>query len=137
MLIGDTRFVSECADVQQLLDVLDLDGVEDLEDLLMLLFRRPVGLTYPQDGSPGCIEVIVHGDLGALGTELEFPLTMIELASSALTEATAEYIGPWTRGQNPAPGGIQLWAMTAEEQAKALMNALSQLRIMRLLEGST
>ena len=127
----------QCADVQQLLDVLDLDDVEDLEDLLMLLFRRPVDLTYPQDGSPGCIEVIVHGDHGALGTELEFPLTMSELASSALTEETAEYIGPWSQGQDPAPGGSQLWAMTPEEQAKALMNALGQLRIMRLLEGST
>ena len=61
-MTGDRRFVRQCADVQQLLDVLDLDGVEDLEDLLMLLFRRPVDLTYPQDGSPGCIEVIVHGD---------------------------------------------------------------------------
>lgn len=67
MLTGDTRFVRQRADVQQLLDVLDLDGVEGLEDLLMLLFRRPVDLTYPQDGSPGCIEVIVHGDQGALG----------------------------------------------------------------------
>jgi hypothetical protein len=129
--------------VQQLLDVLDLDGVEDLEDLLMLLFRRPVDLTYPQDGSPGCIEVIVHGDPTRfkagipLGTELEFPLTMSELASSALTEETAEHIGPWSRGQDPAPGGSQLWAMTPEEQAKALMNALGQLRIMRLLEGAT
>lgn len=68
-MTGDSRFVRECGDVQELLDVLDLDGVEDLEDLRMLLFLRPVDLTSRRGIPAGSRSS--SSDAGALDTELD------------------------------------------------------------------
>lgn len=134
MLTGDSRLVTECEDLQELLDALDIDGVEDLEDLLMLMLRRPVGVDYREDEEFGnSIEVIVYGDAGALGTELEFPLTMGEIARSALTEETAENVGPWSQGPESPDCGRELRSMDSDELTRAFGRALGQLRVMKLL----
>lgn len=69
----DARFTTECADLQKLLDTVDVDSLVDIETFLMFLFDRPVGVEHLEnDVGEGAIEVRLWDDHGGLGGHLPF-----------------------------------------------------------------
>jgi hypothetical protein len=58
----DTRFTTEFEDLGELLAGVDIDGIDDVETLLMILIARPLGLSEGLDHDAASLEVILHGN---------------------------------------------------------------------------
>lgn len=59
----DTRFTTVVDDTEELLNVVDIDGIGDVETLLMFVFARPIGVeeVWNEDRDETSFEVVVQG----------------------------------------------------------------------------
>lgn len=130
----DTRFTTVFDTVADLLEVVDLDGFDQLESLLMALLNRPVGVREPWDrfdleDDDEAIEVLVHGSSSSIGTHQVFPKSLIEIARDAAERA--DELGPYAPGVEVAEGA-HLATASDDELIAALKAALVHVRLVSL-----
>ncbi len=130
----DTRFETDFEDTNHLLGLVDVDGVDDIETLLMFLFARPVVVDelWDDEGVIPSLEVIIHGNDDAIGSVFGFPLSIIELTRSC-AETVVE-LGPYTRDGVAAEEALDISAMSDGDLITALKRALGKVRIFNLIE---
>lgn len=132
----DTRFTTEADDIDHLCQVLDIDGIDELETLLTMLFARPVTVDRLEDegGVEIGVEVILSGNDASIGTEFGFPLSVIEIARSGVE--TNNELGPYSEfDHGPATLGAGPGDIDDIQLIGALQRALGQVRIFNLMSG--
>lgn len=129
--MADIRFTTEFAGLDDLAVGLDIDGIDDLETLLMILFDRPIGLEHRVEDEVASLEVIVHGNEFAIGSLLDFPVSVVETARSAAS--TADELGPYYRGNITGGEPPDVLAMSDDELITGLQQALGKVRLANML----
>lgn len=130
----DTRFETAFEDPDDLLSGVDVDEIGDVETLLMVLFARPVVVDEVSDGGGiPSLEVIIHGNDGAIGSVYAFPLSIIELTRSCAE--TVDELGAYTRDGVAAEETLDVSAMSDGELITALQQALGKVRLFSMLDG--
>lgn len=129
----DARFSTECADLQKLLDTVNVDSLGDIETFLMFLFDRPVGVEHLEDDEgEGAIEIRLWDDHGDVEGTSRFPVSLEMLV--LLCAANDDRLGPYTKTGTAHPRGSQsLSTMTAPELTGAMTDALGKMRIFNLM----
>lgn len=132
----DTRFTTLCDDLEELLEVVDVDGAEDLDTLVMALLDRPVSVTEGWDDEQDlpALDIRVHGGELSLGVLEPFPLSVLELARSSAQ--LAREVGPYTPAGEPPIHGNDVLLLNDDELIDALTRALGQVRLFNLLDDA-
>ena len=126
----DTRFTTVVDDTEELLSVVDIDGIGDVETLLMFLFARPVGVeeVWNEDRDETSLEVVVQGNDEAIGSTFDFPLSIVDLVRScAQTVDDCEAYG----ADDSAPN---VRALAVDELITVLQGALGKVRLFNMMD---
>lgn len=126
----DTRFTTVVDDTEELLSVVDIDGIGDVETLLMFLFARPVGIeeVWNEDRDETSLEVVVQGSVEAIGSTFDFPLSIVDLVRAcAQTVDDFEPYGP----DDSAPN---VRALADDELITVLQGALGKVRLFNMMD---
>ncbi len=118
----DTLFTTAFAQTDELLNHLGLEDIQDLEDMLVHLFDRPVWVQDRHDGEPG-LEVVVAGDEGAFGCCCDFPVSVVDLAEACAS--AAESAGTYGWGYFFPEEPPDILAMNDAELIATLQDALA------------
>ncbi len=127
----DTRFWTVCDELDELIATVDIDGIGDIETLLMVLFHRPVGVdcAWTEEGDVADLEVRITGnDQQVLSTQ-KFPLSMVQLVRSCAD--TVDALGPYD-ADIPAESP-DLVALNDEQLTTAMQRALGEVRLFKLM----
>lgn len=131
----DSRFTTECASHDELLDVVDIDGIEDFEMFLMILFDRPMSVEEVREGEVTGLGVIVHADNGGgIGVVYEFPLDVEDVVYGC-AEIVGD-LGPFTREGFDCHEVPWIEKMDDTQVTTAMQKALGQVRILNVLGQS-
>lgn len=130
----DPRFTTVCDDLEELLEVLDIDGIEDLDTLVMALLDRPVSVTegWDEERDVPALDVRVHGGELSMGVLEPFPMSVLELARSG--GELARDVGPYAPAGGSPVHGNDVLALSDEELIQALQGALGQVRLFNMLD---
>jgi hypothetical protein len=135
----DTRFTTVAEDMDELIEALDVDGVADLETLLIVLFGCPISVDETPaddvddaDGGDASFEVIMWDDTMGIGTRYSFPMSLVDLAlgcaSTFSDMRSAEDDDPDEDSDRP-----DLLVMDEGELITTLQRALGHVRIFNML----
>lgn len=129
----DSRFTTVCADLEELLGVVDIDDVDDLDTLVMILLDRPVSVSEGWDDEQGgaALDVRVHGGELSLGVLEHFPMSVLELARSA--GELARDVGPYAPPGEPPIQGNEVLSLSDDELIEVLQRALGLMRVFNIL----
>lgn len=127
----DARFSTNFTDLDELLVGLDIDDVADLENLLMILLARPIELDHVVENDVASLEIIVHGNEIAVGSLVDFPVSVVEVVRSGAS--TADELGPYSRDGFITDGPLDLLAMSEAELLTELQQALGKVRLANLI----
>ena len=133
-IVSDPRFTTVFEDLEELLNLVDIDGVGDLETLLMFLFDRPIGVDvdWDDDGLASGLHVLVRGNEGDVGSAYHFPMSVLELVG--LCASTVQDLGPYTRPDSFRTETHDVLGMNVDELLTALQQALGKVRIFNMVE---
>ncbi|MCM3513836.1 hypothetical protein [Nocardioides sp. P86] len=126
----DTRFTTVVDDTEGLLNVVDIDGIGDVETLLMFLFARPIGVeeVWNEDRDETSLEVVVQGSDEAIGSTFDFPLSVVELVRSCAQ--TVDDFEPY--GEDDSAPNLRLLA--ENELIAILQGALGKVRLFNMMD---
>jgi hypothetical protein len=129
----DTRFSTVYDELDQLIDTVDIDGVGDIETLLMFLFARPVGVNHAWDDAGAAdLEVTLAGNDQSVRTVHEFPMSVLEFVRSC-AETVAD-LGPYVDDAGvPAEEAPDVRAMSDDDLTTALQRTLGKVRVYNLM----
>jgi len=130
----DTRFATVCNELDELIDTVDLDGIGDIETLLIALFARPVGVDYAwADGValPDLEVTITDNNRGITSIE-EFPMSVVQLVRSC-ADMVAD-LGPYVvDADTPGEESADVLTLSDDELTTALQQALGEIRLFKLM----
>ncbi len=127
----DTRFWTVCDELDELISTLNIDGIGDLETLLMFLFSRPVGVddAWNEDGEFADLEITITGNDQQVVSTQKFPMSVVQLVRScAETVAT---LGPYD-ADTPAESP-DLCTLNDEQLTTAMQQALGKVRVFKMM----
>ena len=127
----DTRFWTVCDEVDELITTVDIDGIGDVETLLMFLFQRPVGVDYAwtEDGDVADLEITITGSDQQVVSTHEFPTSVAQLVRSCAE--TVAILGPY-EADNPAES-TDLLTLNDEQLTAAMQQALGKVRVFKMM----
>ena len=130
----DTRFTTVVDDIEELLNVVDIDGVGDVETLLMFLFARPIGVeeVWNEDRDETSLEVVVQGNDEAIGCTFEFPLSIVDLVRSCAQ--TVDEFEPFGADDSQTEGAPNVRALADDELITVLQGALGKVRLFNMMD---
>lgn len=130
----DTRFTTVVDDTEELLNVVDIDGIGDVETLLMFLFARPVGVeeVWNDDRDKTSLEVIVQGNNEAIGSTFDFPLSVIDLVRSCAQ--TVDDFEPYGADGSQTDDAPNVTALADDELITVLQGALGKGRLFNMMD---
>ena len=130
----DTRFTTVVDDTEELLNVVDIDGVGDVETLLMFLFARPIGVeeVWNEDRDETSLEVVVQGNDEAIGCTFEFPLNIVDLVRSCAQ--TVDDFEPFGAADSQTEGAPNVRALADDELITVLQGALGKVRLFNVVD---
>lgn len=130
----DTRFTMVVDDTEELLNVVDIDGIGDVETLLMFLFARPIGVeeVWNEDRDETSLEVIVQGNDEAIGCTFEFPLSIVDLVRSCAQ--TVNDFEPYGADHSQTEGAPNVRALADDELISVLQGALGKVRLFNMMD---
>lgn len=130
----DARFWTVCEDVDELISTVDIDGVEDIETLLMILFGRPIGVACSWNDHAECanVEITIAADTEQFVSVQAFPLSVVQLVRScAELDAAA---GPHAAGaDSPAGDSPEILSLSDEALTTSLQQALGKVRVYNMM----
>ena len=127
----DTRFWTVCDELDELITTVDIDGIGDVETLLMFLLQRPVGVdcAWTEDGDVVGLEITITGNDQQVVSTPKFPLSVVQLVRScAETVAT---LGPYD-ADAPAEA-TDLLTLNDEQLTTAMQQALGKVRVFKMM----
>jgi hypothetical protein len=130
----DTRFWTVCDELDELITTVDIDGIGDIETLLMFLFARPVGVDYAwnEDAEFADLEITIPGNDQQVVSIQEFPLSLGQLVRSCA--GTVADSGPYVdEAGAPAEESPDVLTLSDEELTTVLQQALGQVRLFKLM----
>lgn len=130
----DTRFTTVVDDIETLLNVVDIDGVGDVETLLMFLFARPIGVeeVWNEDRDETSLEVVVQGNDEAIGCTFEFPLSIVDLVRSCAQ--TVDDFEPFGADDSQTEAAPNVRALADHELITVLQGALGKVRLFNMMD---
>lgn len=130
----DTQFTTVVDDIEELLNVVDIDGVGDVETLLMFLFARPIGVeeVWNEDRDETSLEVVVQGNDEAIGCTLEFPLSIVDLVRSCAQ--TVDDFEPFRADDSQTEAAPNFRALADDELNTVLQGALGKVRLFNMMD---
>ena len=130
----DTRFTTVVDDTEELLNVVDIDGIGDVETLLMFLFARPIGVeeVWNEDRDETSLEVVVQGNDEAIGCTFEFPLSIVDLVRSCAQ--TVDDFEPYAADDSQTEGAPNVRALADDELITVLQGALGKVRLFNMMD---
>ena len=129
----DTRFWTVCDELDELITTVDVDGIGDIETLLMFLFARPVGVDYAwnEDVEFADLEITIPGNDQQVVSIQEFPMSLVQLVRSC-AGTVADY-GPYVDDAGAAEESPDVLTLSDEELTTVLQQALGQVRLFKLM----
>jgi len=127
----DTRFWTMCDELGELITTVDIDGIGDVETLLMFLFQSPVGVDYAwtEDGDFADLEITITGNDQQVVSTQKFPMSVVQLVRPcAETVAT---LGPYD-ADTPAVSP-DLLTLNDEQLTTAMQQALGKVRVFKVM----
>ena len=127
----DTRFWTVCDELDELIATVDIDGIGDVETMLMFLFQRPVGVDYAwtENGDVADLEITMTGNDQQVVSTQKFPISVVHLVRfCAETVAT---LGPYdvdTPAESP-----DLLTLNDEQLTTAMQQALGKVRMFKMM----
>jgi hypothetical protein len=130
----DTRFWTVCEELDELITTVDIDGIGDVETLLMFLLQRPVGVdcAWTEDGDVVGLEITITGTDQQVVFSQEFPMSAVQLVRSC-AEIVAD-LGPYVAdAAEPAEESPDVLALSDEELTTSLQQALGKVRVFKVM----
>ena len=137
--MSDTRFWTVCANVDELMDTVDVDEIGDIETLLMFFFARPVSVDHVWDEDVevadlefGAIEVTIPGKVQQVVSLQRFPMDVVQLVRWCAE--TVASLGPPV-GEDTAPVGESpdVLTLSDDDLTTALQEALGKVRLFKMM----
>ncbi|KAA1419191.1 hypothetical protein F0U44_12120 [Nocardioides humilatus] len=132
----DTRFTTVCDDSEQLLAIVDIEGIGDIETLLMFLFGRPIGVAegWCVEGGPESLEVTIDGNVEGVCFGIDFPMSLVQLVRSCAEDVSD--LGPFRRDDVSGDEETDVASLSDDELITALQQSLGKVRIFNMLNAA-
>lgn len=130
----DARFTTVVDDTAELFNVVDIDGIGDVETLLMFLFARPIGVeeVWNENRDETSLEVVVQGNDVAIGCTFEFPLSIVDLVRSCAQ--TVDDFEPYGTEDSQTGCAPNVRALADDELITVLQGALGKVRLFNMMD---